>query len=731
MAEKRTDPEMIFTELIKKISATYSSTDIEQVNLAYKFAAEAHKGQNRLSGEPYICHPLEVACIIADLSLDKDTVIAGLLHDVIEDTEYTHEQVAKTFSPEIADMVEGVTKLGKIKFTTQEEEQVENLRKMFIATAKDVRIVLIKLCDRLHNMRTMDAQASHKQLKKSLETIEVYAPIADRLGIFKVKAELEDLALKYLDPIAYNEITSQVSEKLSRNNDFIQSNIDKIMDKLKELNIQIHSIGGRVKHNYSIFKKTFMQGRTIDEIYDIFAIRVIVPSLADCYAVLGAVHDIYRPIPGRIKDYISMAKANMYQSLHTTVIGSNGTPFEIQIRTPEMHYTAEYGIAAHWKYKQGLKGKPNTDDEKLSWIRKVMELQDEVSDSNEFMRALKVDMFSDQVYVFTPKGDVVCLPSGSCPIDFAYSIHSAIGNKTTGAKVNGKLVPLSYPLNNGDIVSIITSSSVHGPSKDWLKIVKTSSARSKINQWFKKEGREENITLGRDMIDHEIKKTGRTAAQLMIPEVIDQILKKNNLQTMDDLYSVVGFGGIPAAKVVQKLNEEYKRRNKKPAPATITPADGISGRKKSGSSGIIVEGIDGCLVRLSGCCKPIPGDDIVGYITRGRGVSIHRCDCINVVNNLEDRDRMVNVSWEQSAAGEKYNANLLIIAKDRNGLLADVVNALATQKIPTTNLNARLDKNMQAYISVGIEVTAASQIDLLTSKLSSIPGVINIARNTQ
>ena len=731
MAEARKDPNVIFEDLVKKISAIYPAEDVEEVKHAYEFAAKAHQGQKRLSGEDYVCHPLEVACIIADLQLDKETIMAGLLHDIIEDTGITHEQVAKAFSPGIADMVEGVTKLGKIKFTTQEEEQVENLRKMFIATAKDVRVVLVKLCDRLHNMRTMDAQTKQKQLKKSLETIEVYAPIADRLGIFKVKAELEDLSLKYLDPIAYNEITSQVAEKQSRNNDFINLNIEKIMKKLEELDIKVLSIGGRVKHNYSIFKKTFMQGKTINEIYDIFAIRVIVESIADCYAVLGAVHDIYRPLPGRIKDYISMAKANMYQSLHTTVIGSNGTPFEIQIRTMEMHYTAEYGIAAHWKYKQGLKGKVSGADEKLAWIRKVMELQDEVSDSSEFMRALKVDMFSDQVYVFTPKGDVVPLPNGSCPIDFAYSIHSAIGNKTTGAKVNGKLVPLSYTLNNGDIVSIITSSSVHGPSKDWLKIVKTSTARSKINQWFKKEGREENIVLGREMLDHEIKKTGYTVAQLMIPDALEHILRKNSFHNMDDLYCAIGFGGIAASKVVVKLREEYKRRSKKSEDTASGVQKNEKSKSKNGSSGVVVQGIDGCLVRLSKCCRPIPGDDIVGYITRGRGVSVHRKDCINVVNNIEDKERVVNVSWEGVDATEKYGADLLIIADNRNGLLADIVNNLATMKIPTTNLNARVGKNGEAIINVGVEVNAAVQIDALINKISNVSGVVKITRSQQ
>lgn len=720
----RKNPEVVFDDLIEKCNALYTPEETEEVRRAYALAKDAHKEQKRLSGEPYICHPLEVACLIAELSLDKETVIAGLLHDVIEDTEYTHEDVAKLFSPEIAEMVEGVTRLGKIKFTSQEEEQVENLRKMFIATAKDIRIVLIKLCDRLHNMRTLDAQPPHKQLKKALETIEVYAPIADRLGIFKVKAELEDLSLKYLDPVAYAEISADVAEKQNKNNDFIDQNIKKIMAKLDELDIKVLSIGGRLKHNYSIFKKTFMQGRTINEIYDIFAIRVIVESIADCYAVLGAVHDIYRPIPGRIKDYISMAKANMYQSLHTTVIGSNGTPFEIQIRTLEMHHTAEYGIAAHWKYKTGLSGKNTDEDKKLAWIRKVMELQDE--DSGEFMRALKVDMFSDQVYVFTPKGDVVPLPSGSCPIDFAYSIHSAIGNKTTGAKVNGKLVPLSYTLSNGDIVSIITSSAVKGPSRDWLKIVKTSSARTKINQWFKREGREENVALGREMIEHEIKKTGLAAAQLMIPEAIEQILRKHNLQNMEDLYCAVGFGGLPASKVVTKLHEEYKHRTKK---AEIPAGHTETAKRQSGQNGIAVEGLEGCLVRLSKCCKPIPGDDIIGFITRGRGVSVHRKDCINVKNNPETAGRTVKVSWKNISEKETFSANLLVVAQDRNGLLMDIVNTISTLKLNSDSFNARVDKNMKALISVGVKVSTAAQIDALISKLMNVNGVTDVIRD--
>lgn len=729
MPQEVKSPSEIFSTLISKLNNNYSKADIADITRAYEYARDAHHGQKRLSGEDYVCHPLEVACIIADLSLDKATVMAGLLHDVLEDCDIPYDTLAKKFSPEIAEMVDGVTKLGKIKFTTQEEEQVENLRKMFIATAKDVRVVLVKLCDRLHNMRTMDAQTKPKQLKKSLETIEVYAPIADRLGIFKMKAELEDLSLKYLDPIAYAEITAQVAEKQNRNEDFIQFNIDKIVKKLEEIEIDVLSIGGRVKHNYSIFKKTFMQGRAIDEIYDIFAIRVIVNSIADCYAVLGAVHDIYRPIPGRIKDYISMAKPNMYQSLHTTVIGNNGTPFEIQIRTLEMHHTAEYGIASHWKYKQGLKTKNTDADEKLAWIRKVMELQDEVSDSNEFMHALKVDMFSDQVYVFTPKGDVVPLPNGSCPIDFAYSIHSAIGNKTTGAKVNGKLVPLTYTLNNGDIVSIITSSSVHGPSRDWLKIVKTGQARTKINQWFKKEGREENIALGRDMLDREIKKTGYSPSLLMVPKAIEQILKKHNFQNMDDLYCAIGFGGITAAKVVVKLREDYIRSNK---TEEVTPKISAPSGKSSGHSGIVIEGLEGCLVRLSKCCRPIPGDDIVGYITRGRGVSVHRADCINVTGNADERARMVKAIWENSSMrGEKFNANILVIGIDRNGLLADIVNTLATLKITTTNLNARVGKQGEAVITLGVEVSTAEQIDLLITKLGSIRDITQVTRSIQ
>lgn len=727
MIQTRTNPTEIFDDLMSKLSR---AGDRDVVVRAYEFASAAHEGQVRRSGEAYICHPLEVACIIADMALDSETIAAGILHDVIEDTGATHEEVKHLFGENIADMVEGVTKLGKIKFTNQEEEQIENLRKMFIATAKDVRVMLIKLSDRLHNMRTMDAQPDYKQRKKSLETIEIFAPIAQRLGMFRIKVELEDLSLKYLDPYAYAEIDRVVKEKESQNHDYINTLKQEMDAKLEEIHIK-GDVKGRVKHHYSIFRKTYAQGRSFDEIYDIFALRVIVDSVAECYAVLGAIHDMYKPIPGRIKDYIAMPKPNMYQSLHTTVVGKNGTPFEIQIRTHEMHHVAEFGIAAHWKYKQGIS--KSSIESKLAWIRQIMELQDTLTDDEEFMKALKTDMFADQVFVFTPKGDVIALAAGACPIDFAYSIHSAIGAKMMGAKVNGKLVPLDYVLQNGDIVDILTSKSVHGPSRDWLKIVKTSSARSKINQWFKKERREENIQHGKDLIEKEVKKSGYTHTQLFDDTTVGQVLKKHNFSNLDDLYSAVGYGGITAAKIINKLRDEFRKRVKEEAVETPVAGEVHSPKYATSSNGVIVKGIDNCLVRLSRCCNPVPGDEIVGYITRGRGVSVHRKDCINVQQNVigdGESDRLIHVEWESQSTGS-YMAELYVMADDRATLLADITAAISLLKLYTHSLNARMDKNHMSHITLMVEVQTSGQLDTLISKLMGVKGVMKVVRNKQ
>ena len=719
-------PYEIFEALLQKCEKM-PGFDTDLITRAYNTALQAHQDQSRLSGEPYIIHPLEVACIIADFALDSESIAAGLLHDVVEDTKMTKEDLQKQFGDDIAEMVDGVTKLGKIHFTTQEEEQIENLRKMFIATATDIRVMLIKLADRLHNMRTLEYMSDAKRRQKSRETIEVFAPIAHRLGMFVVKVEMEDLALKYLDPIACAEIENAIERQKSENKDFLDQIIGKLQAKLKEIHVK-GQVFGRIKHTYSIFKKTYAQGRNIDDIYDIFGIRVIVNTIPECYAVLGTIHDMYTPLPGRIKDYIAMPKPNLYQSLHTTVIGRDGIPFEVQIRTQEMHRVSEYGVAAHWKYKESTKG--GKQDEKFAWIRQMLELEHDVQDNDEFMRAIKIDMFSDEVFVFTPKGDVIALPSGSCPIDFAYSIHSAIGSKMMGAKVNGKLVPLDYILQNGDIVDVLTSGSIHGPSRDWLKIVKTSSARSKINQWFKKERREENIEHGADLFEKEAKKSGYSVSQLLDTEAFASILKKQSFVGVQDLYAAIGYGGITAAKAITRMREECNKNLKK--IQKTEPEKRPAQHKTTSSKGIVVEGIDNCLVRLSRCCSPVPGDEIVGYITRGRGVSVHRADCDNVRCNFVGEgqsDRLINVSWEQATQeGTTYNADLLIIADNRTDLLADVTNAISLFKIPTTNFNARISKDGVAHVTLSITIRTHDQLDQLTKKLMLLDGVSKVDR---
>ena len=716
--------EEAFQRLLEKVKASVINPDVELITLAFETARKAHKEQKRLSGEPYICHPLEVACILADMSMDSQTVAAGLLHDVIEDTEIDYAYVKNTFGQEIATMVDGVTKLGKINFTTQEEEQIENLRKMFIATAKDVRVMLIKLADRLHNIRTLGAMPDQKRRKKARETIEVYAPIAHRLGMSKIKLEMEDTALMYLDPVAYEEIKQEVEEKKRKNKNYIEVIQKTIAEKLKEIGVE-GQLQGRVKHYYSIFRKIYGQNKSFDEIYDIFAVRVIVNTIPDCYAVLGAIHDLYKPIPGRIKDYIAMPKPNMYQSLHSTVMGHEGTPFEIQIRTKEMHMVAEYGIAAHWKYKEGAKATTNIDS-KLAWIRQVLELQKDMKDEDEFMRVLKIDMFADEVFVFTPKGDVVSLPAGSCPIDFAYAIHSAVGSKMMGAKVNGKLVPLDYVLQNGDIVDILTSSAIHGPSRDWLKIVKTSSARSKINQ-------DENIAHGKELFEKEAKRTGFSMSQLTGGDMLEPIFKKYAFNSIEDMYAAIGYGGVSATKLVMRLKEECKKNIE---PEEERPLEPTAPKKqhKTSSNGIVVKGIDNCLVRLSRCCSPVPGDEIVGYVTRGRGVSVHRKDCINVRQNYVGEghsDRLIEVAWEKEEKGQEYQAEILLIADDRVSILADITAAVSFFKVSTSNLNARISKEGVATVTLQVEITSSAQLDEVIKKLRGIAGVIKVERSMQ
>ncbi len=722
-----------FETLKKKVLETNPNFNIEKLEKAYVLAEEAHAGQNRASGEPYITHPLEVAYILADLELDCDTLVGAILHDVVEDTEYTLNDIKNEFGDSVAIIVDGVTKLGKIQYITAEEQQVENIRKMLLAMAKDVRVILIKLADRLHNMRTITAKSEMKQREKARETLEVYAALAHRLGMSKIKWELEDLSLRYIDPIAYKEITESINLKKQEREQFINDIIETLRVKTAEMDIK-STITGRAKHFYSIYRKMYTQQKSIDELYDLFAVRVIVNSISECYAVLGMVHELYHPIPGRFKDYIAMPKPNMYQSLHTTVIGPNGTPFEIQIRTWEMHRVAEYGIAAHWKYKEGVDKKTEVDT-KLEWIRQLLEIQDNVVDTDDFMRTLKIDLFADEVFVFTPKGDIVNLPAGSTPIDFAFSIHSAVGCKMQGVKVNGKISTLDYILQNGDIVDIMTSSAVKGPSRDWLKLCKTSQARSKINQWLKKERREENIQHGKELIDRELKRINLTHSQLFRNEWIEILCKKYTFSSLDDIYAAVGYGGLTVNKVISRLREEYKKALKLENPeADIPVIEAPQKRKKTSSNGVIVEGIEECLVRFSHCCNPVPGDDIIGYITRGRGVSVHRKDCPNIVGSKKsgEAERLISVYWEQEIAEKSsYLTQIQVFANDRKGLLAELASTISDLKISITGINSKLSKDNIVVVNFTIEINSKIEIDTVTKKLGNIKGVFEVKRKSE
>lgn len=717
-------------KLIDKIKSVNPDANTELVEKAYEYAKEMHGDQKRESGEPYISHPLEVAYILADMQLDSEAIAAGLLHDVIEDTKSDYSEVAARFGDNVAMLVEGVTKLDKIQFTNKEEQQIESLRKMFLAMAKDIRVILIKLADRLHNMRTLKNVSPEKQRLKARETLEVYAPLAHRLGISTIKSELEDLALRHLDSVAYYEIAESIKKKKSEREQYISNIIKTISEKLREMNIEFQ-ISGRAKSIYSIFRKMYAQNKSIDEIYDLFAVRVIVNTINECYAVLGMVHELYMPMPGRFKDYIAMPKPNMYQSLHTTVIGPEGQPCEIQIRTFEMHQTAEKGIAAHWKYKEGITGNRETaTDSKLAWIRQLLEIQKDLDNAEEFMRSLKIDLFADEVFVFTPRGDVINLPAGATPIDFAFAIHSAVGNKMMGAKVNSKIVPLDYKLQTGDIVEVLTSSSVHGPSRDWLNICKTSQARSKINHWFKKERRTENIEAGKEMIEHEAKRLSLNMTSLFKKEYLDQALKRYGFASADDMYAAVGYGTMPAHKFISRLREYNKelQPEKPAATAEITPP-----KKPQPGSTIEVEGIDNCLVRVSRCCTPLPGDDIIGFITKGRGVSVHRRDCINVREDKltdDEKARIINCHWVDEAAG-KYMCDLQVMSTNRPGIIADVSMALNDYKLSISALNMRITKKNLAVIDVTIEVGDTSQLSNIIKRLYTIPGVYNVLRSHQ
>ncbi len=736
-----TSPEVLYEDLIEKVKLYHPSSDLSDIERAYKVAKKAHEGQFRKSGEPYIIHPLCVAIILAELELDKESIIAGLLHDVVEDTVMTSEDVAKEFGDEVALLVDGVTKLTQLNYQHDKiEVQAENLRKMFLAMAKDIRVILIKLADRLHNMRTMQYQSPAKQVEKSRETMDIYAPIAHRLGISKIKVELDDLSMKYLMPDTYNDLVKQVDINRPGREAFIKSIIKEVGMHISNAGIEAE-IDGRVKHFFSIYRKMVNQNKTLDQIYDIFAVRIKVDTVKDCYAALGVIHEMYKPIPGRFKDYIAMPKPNMYQSLHTTLIASNGQPFEVQIRTYEMHRIAEYGIAAHWKYKEGKTGESNKNEEaKLSWLRQILEWQRDMSDNKEFLSSIKNDLnlFSDSVYCFTPTGDVKTLPAGSNPIDFAYSIHSAVGNKMVGARVNGKLVNIDYEIKNGDRIEIITSQNSKGPSRDWLSMVKSTQARNKINQWFKQELKEDNIIKGKELVSSYCKGKGIVLSEINKPEFIEKALRKYGYKDWDSIMAAVGHGALKEGQIVNKLNEEYLKTKKaevtdKQVLDTIVASEGKEkDKEKKGKGGIVVKGIHDVAVRFSKCCNPVPGDEIVGFVTRGRGITIHRTDCINILNfPATERARLIEAEWEQPENNsEKYSAEINIYAGNRKGLIVDISRLFTEANIDVRFMNSRVNKKSMATINLGFVVSGKEELNRLIDKLRKIDGVTDIERAT-
>jgi len=711
-------------DMVKKASPK-SNTDM--IYVAYRLAKAAHRNQFRKSGEPYIIHPVQIAYIAAELSMDNVAICAALLHDVIEDTPYTFEHVAMLFGNPVAEIVEGVTKLKKIQYRDHQDQQVENLRKMFFAMSKDIRVVMIKLIDRLHNMRTLRFMPTEKQLYIAKETLDVYAPLAHRLGISKIKSELEDLALKYLDPVAYQEIAESIARKKTERETFVKEIMDSLENKVKENGIPCE-VTGRAKHFYSIFRKMYAQNKTIDEIYDLFAVRVIVDTVAECYAVLGMVHEMYTPLPMRFKDYIAMPKPNMYQSLHTTVVGTDGTPFEIQIRTHEMHKVAQEGIAAHWKYKEGRAGVDAMDKE-LEWVRNLMETQADIMDPDVFMNSLKIDMFSDQVFAFTPQGKVIPLPNGSTAIDFAFAIHTQVGSKMVGAKANGKIVPNSYKLINGDIIEILTSPQSKGPSRDWLKIVKTAQARSKINQWLKRERRDENIVRGKELLEKEAKRVNIPFSKLFRDEWLLPVYRKYNLNNLEDLFAGVGYGGLSSHKVVMRLREEYMKELKQTQPEVFATH---AQKRKTSSNGIEVLGIDNCLVRISKCCSPVPGDEIVGFITKGRGVSVHKADCPNIQPDVlppEDKFRFIKVQWAETS-GNSYIATLRVEAHDVPGMMMKISTVIAELELNCVSINAKSTKDRMSVMTMGIEIRSTEELQRAITRINGISGVESVTRTT-
>ncbi len=730
------DPDEMYGELEDKLRQSGHSFDLGRVRAAYEMAKMAHSGQLRRDSSPYVTHCVSAADISFEMGLDEDSIIAALLHDVIEDTNLTHADISKQFGMSVADIVEGVTKLTRVQYTSKEDEQMENLRKMLMAMAKDIRVILIKIADRLHNMRTMVYQSPEKQRFKSLETMEIYAPLAHRLGMQKAKWELEDLSLQYLDPAGYREITATLQARMPELEAFMSSMKEMIEARLVEEGIHA-TVFCRIKHVYSIYRKMYAQKLGINGIFDLCAFRVIVDTIPDCYNVLGVIHDMYKPVPGRFKDYISTPKPNMYQSVHTTVIGSEGIPFEVQIRTWDMHHTAEYGIAAHWKYKMGdgSVAVREGDEDKFAWVRRLLESQQE-SDAQDFFHNLKIDMFADDVFVFSPKGDVINLPAGATPIDFAYSIHSDVGNHMIGASVNGRIVTYDYVLQNGDIVEIRTSKSAPGPSRDWLNVAKSGSARTKIKQWFKKERREENIIRGREMLESELRHNELTLADVQDSEINSSILTKLSLSSMDDLYAAIGYGGVTATRVANRLRDEIIRSQKPDKRTALDKINEAAERREQQAQrntkaihGILVEGLDNCLVRFSRCCTPVPGDDIVGFITRGQGVSVHRTDCANYRRRTgDDEGRWINVSWAGQIT-DSYLTTVVISSRDRSGLVMDIATVLNSINAKVRTLSARNVGAGLALTSVTIEVKNSGDLKYIMNRLASIPGVTDVKRN--
>ncbi|MCH5340550.1 MAG: bifunctional (p)ppGpp synthetase/guanosine-3',5'-bis(diphosphate) 3'-pyrophosphohydrolase [Acetatifactor sp.] len=744
------NPEELYQELIRRVQKYHPSDDITIIEKAYRIASEAHKDQLRKSGEPYIIHPLNVAIVLADLELDKETIVAGILHDVVEDTFMTEEDLVREFGQDVALLVDGVTKLEKIPLSgggsqsdAKLEMQAENLRKMFLAMAKDIRVIMIKLADRLHNMRTLKYQKPESQQRIAKETLEIYCPIADRLGISKIKTELDDLSLKYLEPEVYYDLVERIAVRKSVREKYIQGIVDEVTEHIENAGIKA-KVDGRVKHFFSIYKKMRNQDKTLDQIYDLFAVRIIVDSVKDCYAALGVIHEMYKPIPGRFKDYIAMPKANMYQSLHTTLIGSTGQPFEIQIRTFEMHKAAEYGIAAHWKYKEASDGKhvAAQEEEKLVWLRQILEWQQDLSDNREFLNLLKsdLDLFADNVYCFTPTGDVKNLPAGSTPIDFAYSIHSAVGNRMVGARVNGRLVTIDYEIRNGDRIEIITSQNSKGPSRDWLNVVKSTQAKNKINQWFKNELKEDNIAKGKELMSAYCKARGINLPDLLTNEYMEAIMRKYGFRDWDAVLAAIGHGALKEGQIVNKMQEFYDRDHKKEltneevlqsiTESSVANLARMAPRKTR--SGIVVKGIADLSVRFSKCCSPVPGDEIVGFVTRGRGVSIHRTDCVNMMNLPEiERVRIIDAEWQAPEnAEEKYVAEIAIYADNRNGLLADISKALTEKNINILSMNTRVSKQGQATLLTTFEIESREELNRIIEKIRGIESVRDIERTT-